>query len=613
MKLKKSCYDPAFCRMGFKRFAPLGILYTLGLVLFTVGNVNLGQNMYSTVVTSFYSLFQYTMVFNCAYAFVLVQLLLGDLYTPRLCYAIHALPVTRGGWFGTQVIQGILSVIPGILISGGLMAVSVTRFRVLIPVWMGISMLQFLFFFGAALLCGVCAGNRLGMAVLYGILNFGALFVVWTRMKIFSPLIYGMYIPDASTRFSPIVAMTNYPIFEPQYSQTYVRPDRDGPTAYFESREILSIEFNSKGIWMMVLFAALGCLAIFLAVKLLQRRKPECAGDLLAFPVMKPVILVLCTLFSGIVFHVVSSLFEWSMGYLMLAIGLVAGYYGCLMLLKRQVNVFTGKSFLPLAVMGAAVLISLTCTGLDLFGTTYRIPEADEVEKAELRIPFNYSDTYTATEAADIEKIITLQRDALEEHRQREATRPVLERIFGSEEKDIVFEKSDGEFERAGRMYITYTLKNGSTINRCYLFHETSPHLEILQKIFSQPEFVFNNYDDSGYTADGGFEKLLERTNIIQVRCWHDRGEYVQEKVFNITSPEDWNGLLDAMLADCEAANLSQAYTLHPGNSYLDCIYIYYQSTKFEGSDCLDVEVYTDCENTLNWLIEHGYHDALAE
>lgn len=613
MKLRKSCYDPAFCRSGLKRFAPLGILYTLGLVLFTVGNVNLGQNMYGNVVTSFYTFFQYTLVFNFAYAFVLVQLLLGDLYTPRLCYAIHALPVTRGGWFGTQVIQGILSVIPGILISGGLMAVSMTRFRILIPAWMGISMLQFLFFFGTALLCGVCAGNRMGMAVLYGILNFGALFVVWARMKIFSPLIYGMYIPDASTRFSPLVAMVNYPIFEPEYSQTYVRNDIDGPTAYFESREILSIEFNSMGIWVTVLFAALGCLAIFLAVKLLQRRKPECAGDLLAFSIMKPVILVLCTLFSGIVFHAISSIFEWSMGYLMLAIGLVVGYYGCLMLLKRQVNVFTGRSFLPLAVMGAAVLISLTVTGLDLFGTTYRIPEADQVEKATLRIPYNYSDTYTATEAADIECILILQRDALEEHRQREAARPMLERIFGSEEKDITFEKGTGEFERAGRMYITYTLKNGSTINRCYLYHETSPHLEILQRIFSQPEFVFADYNESWYSPDTGLEKLLERTNIIQVRCWHDQGEYVQEKVFNITAPEDWAGLLDAMLADCEAANLSQSYTLHPGDAYRDNINIYYQSTRFEGSDCLSVDVYTACENTLNWLVEHGYHDEITD
>ena len=160
MKLRKSCYDPAFCRMGFKRFAPLVILYTLLLVLLTLANVNLGKDMNVTAVYGIYQLFQCSVLLHFGYAFILTALLLGDLYTPRLCFAIHALPVTRGGWFGTQVIQGILSVIPGILLSGGLMAASVTRFRVLIPVWMGLALLQFLFFFGVALLCGICAGNR---------------------------------------------------------------------------------------------------------------------------------------------------------------------------------------------------------------------------------------------------------------------------------------------------------------------------------------------------------------------------------------------------------------------------------------------------------------------
>ena len=610
MKLRKSCYDPAFCRSGIKRFAPLGVLYTLALVLLTVGSVNMGQNMYSTVVASFHSFFRLTLIFHFAYAFVLVQLLLGDLYTPRLCYAIHSLPVTRGGWFGTQVIQGILSVIPGILISGGLMAASMTRFRILIPVWMGVSMLQFLFFFGAALLCGVCAGNRLGMAALYGILNFGALFEVWARLKIFSPLIYGMYIPDTSARFCPIMVMMDH-VFKPQYSQAYTRVDWDSSAAYFESKEVLSIEFSSNVIWMTVFFAALGCLAIFLAVKLLQRRKPECAGDLLAFPVMKPVILVLCTFFSGIVFHVVSYLFGWGIGYLMLAIGLAVGYYGCLMLLKRQVNVFTGKSFLPLAVMGAVTLLSLTAAGLDLFGITYRIPQADKVEKVALCIPYSYNDTFTATEASDIENILALQRDALEEHRQRESVRPVLERIFGNEEMDIEFQKADGTRERTGRMYITYTLKDGSTISRCYLFHETTPHLEFLQKTFSRPEFVFRNYD--GIASDGNLDALLERINIIQVQCWHDVSEYSVEKNSNITSAEDWSGLLDAMLADCEDGKLSQIYALHSDTLDQDNIVIYYQSPRFDGSYCLNLSVYSDCENTLNWLVEHGYHDELTE
>lgn len=614
MKLKKACYDPAFCRMGWKRFGPLAILYTLVLVLLTLSNVNLGRDMYGNILTSLYVFFQYTLVLNFAYAFVLVQLLLGDLYTPRLCYAIHSLPVTRGGWFGTQVIHGILSVIPGILISGGLMAASMTRFRELIPVWMGVSMLQYLFFLGLSLLCGVCAGNRMGMAVLYGLANFFGIVISWARLKIFAPLIYGMYLPDARMLLCPISEMVTKEIFKTEYLQTVVRAGEDGPTAYFSCEDVASMTIQPDGILTAVFYAILGCIAIFLAVKLLQKRKPECAGDLLAFPKMEPVVLVLCTLSAGVVFHAISGMFDWSIGYLMLAVGLVLGYYGCLMLLKRRVNVFTGKSFLPLAAMCALVLLALGITGLDLFGATYRMPEAEQVESVRLRLPIGYHDAFTATETADIENILTLQRDALEEHRQREAARPLLERIFGSEEEDIEFDKDDGSFERAGRMYITYTLKNGSTFSRCYLYHETSPHLEILQNIYSRPEFVFSDFGFDVFSQEDVYG-LLETTQLVQLNCWHESGDiagYSQSKTINI-SREDWKALLDALLEDSKAGKLSQSYTLHDVWCYADSINFIHPSSYFDGMDCLTVDVFGDSENTLNWLIEHGYHDEITE
>ena len=374
MKLKQACYDPAFSRMGFKRFAPVGILYTLILVILTLANVNMGQNMHANAVMGLQYFFQITVLLQFGYAFVLVQLLLGDLYIPRLCFAIHSLPVTRGGWFGTQVIQGILSVIPGILLSGGMMAASVTRFRFLIPLWMGVAMLQFLFFFGLALLCGVGAGNRLGMAVLYGMANFFGVIITWARLKIFAPLTYGMYIPDTEVMLCPISKFLHAEVFRSEYQNFYVREMEDGPTAFFNSSVITKVELVPEGIRINLILAALGILAIFLAMKLLNRRKPECAGDLLAFRVTEPVILVLCTLSAGVVFHAVSNLFDWSIGYVMLFLGLALGYYICLMLLKRQVNVFSGKSLLPLAAMVCLTVLALGITGLDLFGTTYKLP-----------------------------------------------------------------------------------------------------------------------------------------------------------------------------------------------------------------------------------------------
>ncbi|MDY4753773.1 MAG: hypothetical protein SO355_00305 [Candidatus Faecousia sp.] len=614
MKLKKACYDPAFCRMGLKRFSPVSILYTLVLVLLTLANVNLGADMHGTAVMALQNFCQITLVLQFGYAFILVQLLLGDLYNPRLCFAIHSLPVTRGGWFGTQVIQGILSVIPGILISAGMMAVSVTRFRFLIPLWMGTTLLQFLFFFGLALLCGVGAGNRMGMAVLYGLANFFGLVISWARLKIFAPLIYGMYIPDTKIILCPLSRMLYSELFRAEYSQIFTRNLEDGPMAFFGSEEISQVELVPVSIWTNVFFAALGILAIFFAMKLLNRRKPECAGDLLAFHVTEPVVLVLCTFCSGVVFHAVSGIFGWNLSYLMLALGLVLGYYLCLMLLKRRVNVFTGKSFLPLAAMCALVLLALGITGLDLFGITYRMPETEQVESVRLRLPIGYHDAFTATETADIENILTLQRDALEEHRQREAARPLLERIFGSEDEDIEFDKDDGSFERAGRMYITYTLKNGSVFSRCYLYHETSPHLEILQNIYSRPEFVFSDFGFDVFSQEDVYG-LLETTQLVQLNCWHESGDiagYSQSKTINI-SREDWKALLDALLEDSKAGKLSQSYTLHDVWCYADSINFIYPSSYFDGMDCLTVDVFGDSENTLNWLIEHGYHDEITE
>ena len=619
MKLKKSCYDPAFCRMGFKRFAPLGILYTLVLVLLTLSNVNLGRNLYGDITTSLHMFFQYSVLLQFAYAFVLVQLLLGDLYVPRLCYAIHALPVTRGGWFGTQVIQGILSIIPGILISGGLMAASMTRFRVLIPVWMGISLLYFLFFFGLALLCGVGAGNRMGMAVLYGLTNFFGLVISWARLKIFAPLIYGMYIPNTKVFLCPISTLLNSEIFQAHYvSQTLPAP-KDGPTAnyqasFFDCQSVDRIEFVPKSILTVVVFAVLGCITIFLAMKLLNRRKPECAGDLLAFPKTAPVILVLTSLCAGVVFHAVSSLFEWNTGYVMMAIGLVVGYYGCLMLQKRQVNVFTLKHFLPLAVMAAAGVLALGITGLDLFGATYRIPEADQIESVELRIPHNYYDTFYASQPEDIEKVLTLHRDTLEEHRVIENARPLLERIFGNEEEALEYEKEDGSLERAGKMFIVYTLKNGSTLCRSYQYHESIPHLDILREIFSRPEFVFNEFGlEIIPECRSDILTILDQAKLVQLNCWHGENDlgYLRDKTVDIPNREEWEQLVDAMLEDAKNGSLAQPYALHPGQDYQDYINIILPASYYDGMTNLNISIFSDCVNTLNWLVEHGYHDPI--
>ena len=92
----------------------------------------------------------------------------------------------------------------------------------------------------------------------------------------------------------------------------------------------------------------------------------------------------------------------------MLALGLVVGYYLCIMLLKRQVNVFTGKSLLPLAAMAGGVFLVLGVTGLDLFGVTDKLPQVEQVQQVTLRVPYGYYDSFTAETPEDIQKVLTL-------------------------------------------------------------------------------------------------------------------------------------------------------------------------------------------------------------
>ena len=165
MKLKKTCYDPAISRVTVKRYGLVGVLYTIGIILITVGYIN--PVHYGEALSDVQELCITMPFINLVYAALLTQLLLGDLYSPRLSHGLRSLPITPGGWFGTQVILGIVSVLPGILISGIILATMLTAYRIYILVFLGYAFLSFLFFYGAALLCAVCAGNRLGMLLLY--------------------------------------------------------------------------------------------------------------------------------------------------------------------------------------------------------------------------------------------------------------------------------------------------------------------------------------------------------------------------------------------------------------------------------------------------------------
>ena len=94
MKLKKTCYDPAISRVTVKRYGLVGVLYTIGIILITVGFIN--PVHYGEALSDVQNLCTTMPFINLVYAALLTQLLLGDLYgKPAVVCDTHCIRIAN--------------------------------------------------------------------------------------------------------------------------------------------------------------------------------------------------------------------------------------------------------------------------------------------------------------------------------------------------------------------------------------------------------------------------------------------------------------------------------------------------------------------------------------
>ena len=209
MRSKTSCFNKTVFRKNLLRFAPVWGVYTLCLVvgiLILYGN---GGTMKQFHFANNYinDMFSIMALMNLGYALLVAQLLFGDLYNSRLCNALHAMPVTREGWFVTHTASGLVcSFLPNLVLT--LIAFPVLRVEAGWPGllwWLLGAELQYIFFFGVAVLCVMLSGNRLGQLALYAMMNFAGLAAWWLASVIYQPLLPGIqFNGEVFYPFSPV-------------------------------------------------------------------------------------------------------------------------------------------------------------------------------------------------------------------------------------------------------------------------------------------------------------------------------------------------------------------------------------------------------------------------
>ena len=298
MKSRTSSFNLTVFKKDLTRFAPAWAIYGIVLLLVLMAAVSDNEIYYRVNnVEAFVVVMAWI---NLFYGALVAQLLFGDLYNSRLCNALHAMPVTREGWFWTHTVSGLLfSLIPNLALA--LLAVPVLNLGAgwaAIPLWLLAACLQYLFFFGTAVLCVMLSGNRLGQLALYAIVQFAGLLAYWLASRIYEPLLYGIQINGEG--FYPLCPAAAISQMGDIFHVDYERILND--MGEFSHYEVYGVA-GDQGWGYMAICAAVGVIALGAALVLYRKRKLECAGDFVAFKVLEPVVLVLVTIFVGGFFH----------------------------------------------------------------------------------------------------------------------------------------------------------------------------------------------------------------------------------------------------------------------------------------------------------------------
>ena len=161
---------------------------------------------------------------------------------------------------------------------------------------------------------------------------------------------------------------------------------------------------------------------------------------------------------------------------------------------------------------------------------------------------------------------------------------------------------------------IEYKLKNGKTVNRIYDVYPLSEAGQVLESYYTSPECVL------GFAPD----RVREMTKYIH-RIYVDG---MDQELYDLEGL-DLEGMLNAIIADCEAGNMAQYDGFHyPANysvlenpeqfdflvAYLEIGWdrermanaMIFDSTGGSIVSYRYLRIYQSCTNTIGWMEENG-------
>ena len=619
MRSKTSCFNKTIFRKNMTRFAPVWGVYALCLavgigILYGNGGTHRAFHFANNMIGDVPYILALA---NLVYALVTVQLLFGDLYNSRVCNMLHAFPVSREGWFVTNVTSGlVMNLIPTAVMAvtaAPLLLGSLFENAVSLAFWIFlIANLQYICFFGMAVFAALCVGNRFTMVAGYGLMNSFAYIAYWLIDTIYTPMLYGVITPTALMyNLTPISHMMDQPYMQ---TESYVYElqqkfgnDLNGATASFTLTEQW---------WRLWVLAGVGLVFLMLALVLYKHRKLECAGDAVAFPALVPIFQVLCAIFvaTAASYFMEHYLNMVGMNFPVLCLGLVVGWFIAQMLIERSTRVFRLRAFLGLGVLALVFGGSLLLTKMDVLGIQTYQPKVDEVEQVFFESDWSRGRYLKAD--ADIEAMLRLQSDALANPAEQSGTY-VLDkngawvRWIDSNDGTYADEGRFGDCTYVAEIGLRYELTSGKIVKRRYNVWVDTEAGAVANTYLSQwPELDYDTEVDGVEVSR--LELVMQGFRSFSLNYMEDKE--MPEICFDKEAAKE---LLEAVYADCLAGHMAQHPFFHngyfryenerseTGYSETESIHLSFASQKYGWY----VQVYPDAVNTVRWLQNHDLLD----
>ena len=499
MKSRTLSSDQTAFRKLISRFSPLWVWYSVFLLL--VYLLNLTGSSTPDFDDFYADIVQIFPIFNGIYGCMSAMTLFGYLCDSRECNVVHTWPIRRESHFLGRIIAGFLfHFVPDLAFF--LLGLPFTGTLSYAIRWLMLMELQFITFFGIAVLCMMLSGKRLAAAALFILINSLSLLLMWVISGLYQPLLYGVELnEDIFFSLSPMYGLINHDVNYPLWP---MGPIDKSTVSHF-------------------LYAAVGLVSMGLGLILYRRRPLEVAGDFIAVNWLKPVFVVTMSISVGSFLSVFLDLFMGNdelITMVILVLGLLAGYFASKMFLRRSPRVFSLKNCLQAAAIVVCMFLSLWLTKLDVFHRVEYVPKTDQI--ASVRISRSRRGiSYTADDPAEIFDITELHRTIL----------------------DTVDAENNGIYEStpidgpSDNIFLEYTLKDGRTILRSYHLFWYKP-VVWAQYYYSQPEVLFSGVKDLAQLQDmaSGVNVFWCGTNLLDV--------------------PDEDALLAAMWQDCEDGHM---------------------------------------------------------